>query len=920
MRDHGNVSERLAFGVTTGPGSRCWPLTPGDPACPVAVGPAGADPTDAATALAALAGLVADGGVQAAGAGVDLGGGFTSARLAGAPGDRRDAVLAALRVVDGERLGDRSSVLVALFGLSATKRVGAAAHTAISEGRWAALCLASAASDLLGPEQLERVLALRAPEGTDPFPRGDASTLARHLALVLDRYPKPRRLALVESLWRHVCDELAHRRDLAALADSQATDQLDGLRARHREHLDEPLLRQLGTGTTLAQAARWRPPRSWTAAELGRLLHDAIAATALLRFARTLAAEGLVVAARRHRAELVAADACLTDRERSDASDRSAAHPARPGRYLHDLLGPLRPGRTFTDRTERHVRQRVALARDYGVVVQDAVVGVLYGLDENDRLYECWDACRPWRSERLAQWRAAAGFTRSPWEWEQPPLPDAHPDGPKGTLAERLTPDADPVAAERPHDLLWLADLADALAPCFGHRTAEVTHRRLVPGLSHDPLVAPAPADPSADSVPLAAAGVAQLVAFGATPPPRCASWDALVEAVSADTALAEASVGAFPVPPELSTVDRMTLPGSSLVVELGRDPRQLAAWSGYMGNCIGDHWYADDARAGRCVLLALREGGRLVANVDLRRRGTGWHVEELRARFNDPVEPDLERAVTTWVAGLTAVVPEVTVVPEPPPVRATGGTRRPTGLPAELVRALTTAVEHELARPRVGAARRVYATLLDGDGDFDEQAAVVALKRTRPQRLAELVAAALERGVGPLWRASGVRPLAAAVASVPGRERLGALSGPLPRSSRTLVRRPAIAPAYAMDVVALAIRRAIGTADLAHAVASAVARDPTPELVCATVIAATCTESTVDVVRVTEPGATAVPGFPATDLFTDGPWRHALPAAAELGAPVEVFEQRVAEKGLLAPAALLGRGGWPALWARAHR
>jgi hypothetical protein len=66
---------------------------------------------------------------------------------------------------------------------------------------------------------------------------------------------------------------------------------------------------------------------------------------------------------------------------------------------------------------------------------------------------------------------------------------------------------------------------------------------------------------------------------------------------------------------------------------------------------------------------------------------------------------------------------------------------------------------------------------------------------------------------------------------------------------------------------------------------------------------------------------ARAVPSFPTTDLLDEqGPWQHALPAAADLGAPVETFGQHIAEHGLLAPAALLGRGGWPALWHRAHR
>jgi hypothetical protein len=98
------------------------------------------------------------------------------------------------------------------------------------------------------------------------------------------------------------------------------------------------------------------------------------------------------------------------------------------------------------------------------------------------------------------------------------------------------------------------------------------------------------------------------------------------------------------------------------------------------------------------------------------------------------------------------------------------------------------------------------------------------------------------------------------------------------------------------------------------------VARRPTSELVCALVIATTC-DSTVDAVRVTAPGTTAVPGYPATDVLDEqGPWQRSLPAAADLGAPVATFEAAVAERGLHAPATLLGKGGWAALWSRAHR
>ena len=61
--------------------------------------------------------------------------------------------------------------------------------------------------------------------------------------------------------------------------------------------------------------------------------------------------------------------------------------------------------------------------------------------------------------------------------------------------------------------------------------------------------------------------------------------------------------------------------------------------------------------------------------------------------------------------------------------------------------------------------------------------------------------------------------------------------------------------------------------------------------------------------------------GFPASSLSDeDGPWRRALAAAADLGTPVQQFWPHIAEHGLLVPAALLGKGGWPALWSRAHR
>jgi hypothetical protein len=946
------MSIRLAFGVTAGPRSRCWaptsaggPLPVDDrsgthpPGAPVAVGPADADP---ATALEQLTLLVAGGTEVAAGAGVDLGHGFTSARLAGAQGDRRDAILAVLKFLGthgAHRLGDRTAVLVALFGLSATKRVGAAADTAIAEERWGALHLASAVSDLLGPEQLEQVLALPATDGTDPFPHGAASTLAEHLSLVLTRYQRPRRLALIVSLWHHVCERQLDRRRVADLAASQTrADRIDRLRERHRTHLDEPLLERLAIDTepTLAAAARWRRPEHWPAKELRYLLHDAIAATALLRFARTLSDEGLATAEERHREELTAADACLTKAERTAAARRTEgaySHPARPGRYVHDVLESLRPNARITNKIEAYVRERTAMARNYGVVVLDAVTE---HLEDEEPLRNCWDGCRPWQVSHLGEWRAAAGFTRAPNTWEQPPLRDAHADAPQGTLAERLAanPTADPATLEAPHDLLWYADLADALAPFYGNESAMVRHERPAPELEYDPPAQPPdPSHPQADSVPLAAAGVAQLVAFGAKPPPRCRDWSALVEGVMADTAVAEASVGAFPIPVEVSVVDGQTIPGTTLSIELGRDPRQLAEWSSYMGNCIGSSWYAEEAHRGQCVLMALRDDGRIVANLDIRRGTGGWQIHELRARFNDDLDPALRKHVKQWVLALAPPEPPKREPALPiPPVRRRGGPRRAAGrLPATLIRALTTEIELALATPQVTSARRTYRALARnlGQTDFDPAAAVIALKRLGPAQQVELLRTALNNGLTTptLWRTTRIRPLTAALGQlVPDQrehDRLQTLTGdaPLPRTLRALVRRPEIAPAYAMDVVARAVRKAMGALAREDILTRSVTRNPSPELVCALVIATTCAGATVDAVRLSPPGTTTAPGFPVTDLLDeDGPWQQALPAAADLGAPVEAFGQHVAEHGLLAPTTLLGSGGWPALWRRAHR
>ncbi|OLF19434.1 hypothetical protein BU204_00460 [Actinophytocola xanthii] len=942
--------------MVTEPGMRCWRAAPGGdpvpvdgpagvhpPGAPVVVGPAGADP---GAAVGQLVLLVAGGTEVAAGAGVHLGGGFTSARLDGAAGDRRDALLAAARFLGPhatDRLGDRTSVLVALFGLSATKRVGAAAATAMAQEQWGALQLASAVSDLLGPEQLERVLELRAPEGTDPFPRGAASTLSHHLSAVLSGFPRPRRLTLVVSLWEHVCGHLLAERRLAALVAAQTgVDQLERLRERYDDHFDEPLARDvrrsLQDPIRIAEVARWRPPAWWPAWELTRLVNDAIAATALLRFARTMSDEGFAVAARRHREELDAADACLSKAEWRAAGRRVEGaydHPARPGRYVHDLCTVLRPDQPVSPSTEAYVRERVALARNYGLVVL-ATARLATRRVEREPLSDFHGG--PWQVPALRRWREVSGFRRTPGDWEQPPLPDRHADAPNQTLARRTAaePDRSPVELEAPHDLLWLCDLADALAPFYGNQSARVIYEPTSLDLRYDTPPEPDPTRPSVETVPLAAAGVAQLVAFGGTPPARCGSWGELVDAVLADTGVVQADTDRFPLPPEVAEWDGRAVPGTDLVVELGRTARQVVGWANYMGNCIGQPWYVEGARAGKYVLMALRDepGGRIAANVDIRRRFGGWHVEELKGRFNEPLAASLREHVERWARSLptTARPPVVEPAPPVPPPRSRNTShRRPTRRTPALTTETRGALATEVARTLTAAAdaRRTYLALADALGhraDPTPEAAVTALNRLSRTELADLLRRAMSTGLTArtLWQATATRPLTAAVTGLGPDPQLARLTvdAPLPRALRILVRQPDIAPARGLDVLARSLRAALGTLAMDGTLLRSVAEHPSPELVCALVVRTTCDSSPgEEVTPLTAPGTTEVPGFPPSDLRDDnGPWRRALPAAAELAARVELFDRQVAARGLCAPRALLAGEDWPTFWQRTHR
>lgn len=955
------VKVRLAGGVVAS-GRHAWIARPtgpvrlldqadAPPGAAVALGPDGAPSADVEHAVRELARLVADGGAVAAGAGVDLGAGFRSARLDGAHGDQRDAVLAALRVVgidDAHRLGQRAGFLVALFGPAVTKRVGAAAGRAVAEGRWAALHLASAASDVLGPEQLERVLALDAPDGADVIPGGLPSMLARHLRQLFDGVPGPRRLDLLLDLWARV---LGRRRAAGVrerrLATQSRRDRVADLRKRRRHYDDQRVLfwlrfalEDFDAEPSVADAARWVPSEPYWRDRLDRLVQDALGVTALLRTAAAVADHGLADGLERSAPLLRAAAARVDGSVAAHAARRVpglTGLPARPGAYVRDIVRRLGKERSADAKFTAYVRPRLACARDFALlIIEDAealldeVCGVRVaapGVQE--------EVLRHWAGSGLADWRAGAGYgaARPPagWAgipaWSTPLLKGAAP------LRERLGTAQDPAAVETVGDLLWYADMIDALAQLYGHGEARPTPGTGAPWFDHDPPAPEAePLRPRLDSVTLAVSGAAQLVALGGVPPRAPRTWAEFTEGLMAATAIAAALTGEFAVPPALAELDGTAVPGAGVRVKVARGARDVAEWADYMGNCIAGPGYVEDAKAGRTVLTGLYDkDGLLVVNAELARRrpaSRGWHVLEIAARFNDTPDADLERRFRDWVAAIPGAVGRqpAPVPDEPPPVRP--ARRRAAARLVEetgpVLGALARDAWDGTAPEVLGAYAAVAATAPD--------AALARLRRLGAAQLAGAVRRALDDGAADLaglWTATGHRPLETALGALDPAlrerfDRLPLLLGepPLPKTLRRLVKDPAIADAYSLDLMARRVRRAIGRLAVQDdpVIARALAKPSTEPLLCALTITTTCGAPGADLTPVAQPRAATVPGYPATTLDDkEGPWQRALPAAAELGADTAVFWDEIAGHGLRVPASWLGHGGWAALWSRAH-
>ncbi|TYB50627.1 hypothetical protein FXF51_55625 [Nonomuraea sp. PA05] len=897
----------------------------------VAAGPAGADPRPAVAALARY--LHGDGGtLTAAGAGIALSPGFVTARLHGARGDRRDAVLAAVQLLglDGlHRLGERAGVLVALFGAEATKPLAAAAGQAIAERRWAALQLASAASGVLGAEQLVRLLTLDGPP-IDPTPDAAASTMAAHLGQLLAPYSGKRRLDLLLDLWQRVAARQERlRRDQRRRATQGKRSRLDELTARYRSHDDALLLDQirqeLGHEPTVAEAARWFPYAWQAEVSLNRTLADALAATALVRTAVNVGDHGVVQGMNRSTALLTAAARAISQEEARAAARRVpglTGLPARPGCYVRDLAAQL------GNPAEQYVRQRLARAAEYAEILLDVAT---------DRLIEFRNQLGGWPSISMRDWRAGVGYLtgRDPARWAQPPVGDGRPP-----LAERLEarPGVPAAEEETAGDLFWYAELADALAQLNGHEQADVEYGAHYPYIDHDPV----PDDdrqlvPSLDSLPAALAGAAQLVSFGGPPPRQCRTWPDLTDRLLAALGVTQRLTTAFRVPEPLLALDGTVLPGTEVRLRFARDARALTRWATYMGNCIASLPYVEAAEQGESALVALHdEDGRIVVNVKLDQHVRGWRVGEMRARFNADPDLELRRSVVAWAAALpSAIVEEPAADPE--------GERLPAARPTFRRRVDRTFQEvsgplARLAADALAAEETVDALrVLHGSGGAPPAEALTSLRRLSADRVQRLSRNKLQAvGLPALWRATSARPLERALIALPsarapedagGRPQLSLLllDAPLPGSLRKLARHDAIAPARSMELVARRIRAAIGRLARAGdpALAHQVARRADTAVLCSLVVAVTSwpPDPALPTVAVSEPGRTCVPGFPRSDLDDpSGPWQRALPGAVELGADLDAFRERVAGEGLHVPVAWLGHGGWNALWQRAAR
>lgn len=548
-------------------------------AAPVVVGPPGAPAREIERARREARRLLAAGGPLVAAAGVDLGGGFRSARLDGGGESRRDAVLAALEVLGVDqvgRIGEQPALLAALFGPRATRRVGATARQVMASGNLSSLRLAVAASDLLGPEQLEDVLGwgLALPTGVDPVPHGSTELLAERLQAVLGSFTSRRRLSLIRSLWDDVVawQRSAHARARARRRRFSQT-RLDAWR-RTIARKDEAWWRtaarpELGDRPSPTAMLMWVPgPQVWSDA-LGWAFQEAISATALLRTAMAAEEGPVEVAVLGHLDQLAYAATALLptvpDRVEVLRSFTPRGSPASDGAGAVAGAAVLATDPQTADRSVEVAGVRVdrdrlgpSLARALADACELAQAVLGWAIELYGTMSEVPREVRP--TTAVTGWGAVAGYSpvREPHLWSHRDVGPAD----RLSLAERLAAQpAEAMTTELLDDGLWLADLADALARWYGHEHAAIAWFGL-DGIDVDPpLEPPDPRLPLVESLPLAIAGAAQLVSLGASPPARPGSWEGLVRAL-VTSAEAMGLADEFPVAPEVTDWNRRELPG----------------------------------------------------------------------------------------------------------------------------------------------------------------------------------------------------------------------------------------------------------------------------------------------------------------------------------------------------------------------
>lgn len=312
-------------------------------------------------------------------------------------------------------------------------------------------------------------------------------------------------------------------------------------------------------------------------------------------------------------------------------------------------IDPLRPDALALAQTQ------IRRARNHGLVSLERACAVLLRAAE----FSADPIDDAWLIDELRQWRALVGYqpTRPPQTWTLPGFSGLP------CLAERLTAAGPVVPAddvERVTDLLWLGELADALAVTRGQPLTRIDIQGDRVAFTRGPArIRPRVRGSRLVSIPDAVVRVATLVRIGAALSAGATTWTSLVDGVDDDATATTAerrcwSPGRSSLPGWRSSTGS-ELPGTSLRIKFAKRGNQLAGWGQMMGNCIAS--YASKAEAGECALAALIDPtGRMRANLSLVPCNDVWTLKQLRGPHNAACDPEVIEAVVRWVEALPPV------------------------------------------------------------------------------------------------------------------------------------------------------------------------------------------------------------------------------------------------------------------------